>query len=49
MERIRQGNIRVALGIIVLAALWLTPVLNAERISAQSQLARFEALKTKFA
>lgn len=43
MERIRQGNIRVALGIIVLAALWLTPVLNAERISAQSQLARFEA------
>ena len=43
MERIRQGNIRVALGIIALAALWLTPVLNAERISAQSQLARFEA------
>jgi len=43
MERIRQGNIRVALGIIVLAALWLMPVLNAERISAQSQLARFEA------
>jgi len=43
MERIRQGNIRVALGIIALAALWLMPVLNAERISAQSQLARFEA------
>lgn len=43
MGRIRQGNIRVALGIIALAALWLTPVLNAERISAQSQLARFEA------
>lgn len=42
MERIRQGNIRVALGIVVLAALWLTPVLNAERISAESQLARFE-------
>ena len=47
MERIRQGNIRMALGIILLAALWLTPVLNAERISAQSQLARFEAGKTK--
>lgn len=43
MERIRQGNIRIALGIIALAALWLTPVLNAERISAESQLARFEA------
>ena len=44
MERIRQGNIRMALGIIALAALWLTPVLNAERISAQGQLARFEAM-----
>lgn len=43
MERIRQVNIRVALGIIALAALWLTPVLNAERISAQSQLSRFMA------
>lgn len=43
MERIRQGNIRVALGVMVLAALWLTPVLNAERISAASQLARIEA------
>ncbi|WP_374434806.1 hypothetical protein [Tabrizicola sp.] len=43
MERIRQGNIRVALGILAVAALWLTPVLNAERISAASQLARFEA------
>lgn len=43
MERIRQGNIRVALGILAVAALWLTPVINAERISASSQLARFEA------
>lgn len=41
MERIRQGNIRLALGGIVLAALWLTPILNAERISAQNQLQRF--------
>jgi Domain of unknown function (DUF4153) len=47
MERIRQGNIRMALGIIALAALWLTPVLNAERISARDQLARFEAGTTK--
>lgn len=43
MQRIRQGNILMALAVIGLAALWLTPVLNAERISAQSQLARFEA------
>lgn len=46
MERIRQANILMALGVTLLAALWLTPVLNAERISAQSQLARFEAGKT---
>lgn len=43
MERIRQGNILIALGVIVLAGLWLTPVLNPERIAAQSQLARYEA------
>ena len=49
MERIRQGNIRMALAIIGLAALWLTPVLNAERISAESQLARFESGKTDVA
>lgn len=41
MERVRQGNIALALAIIALAGLWLTPILNAERISAQSQLARF--------
>ena len=45
-ERIRQGNIGMALAVIGLAALWLTPVLNAERISAQSQLARFTSGKT---
>ena len=42
MGRIRQGNVAMALAVIVLAGLWLTPVLNAERISAQSQLARLE-------
>lgn len=41
MERIRQGNIRMILGVIALAALWLTPILNAERISAEHQLARY--------
>ncbi|MFM7335773.1 MAG: hypothetical protein ACKO1H_15440 [Tabrizicola sp.] len=46
MERIRQGNIYMALVAILLAALWLTPVLNAERISARDQLARFDAGKT---
>ena len=46
-ERIRQGNIRMALAVIGLAALWLTPVLNAERISAQNQLARFDDGRTK--
>lgn len=49
MERIRQGNIHMALVIIALAALWLTPVLNAERISAESQLARFKSGRTDVA
>jgi hypothetical protein len=46
MARIRQGNLWMALVVIGLAALWLTPVLNAERISAADQVARFEAGKT---
>jgi hypothetical protein len=46
MEGIRRANVMLALGVILLAALWLTPVLNAERISAQSQLVRFETGKT---
>lgn len=46
MARIRAGNLRMALAVIALAALWLTPVLNAERISARDQLARFEAGRT---
>ncbi len=43
MDRIRRGNLALALAVILLAALWLTPVLNAERISAANQLARFMA------
>jgi hypothetical protein len=43
MQRIRQGNTYMALLVILLAALWLTPILNAERISARDQLARFDA------
>lgn len=49
MARIRQGNVGMALLVIVVAALWLTPLLDAERISAGSQLARFEAGRTAVA
>lgn len=41
MERVRQGNIRMVLAGTLLAALWLTPVLNAEKIASANQLARF--------
>ncbi|MEZ5796334.1 MAG: DUF4153 domain-containing protein [Paracoccaceae bacterium] len=40
MARVRRANLWLALGMIGLAVLWQTPVLNAERISARSQLAR---------
>ncbi|WP_444668307.1 DUF4153 domain-containing protein [Cereibacter changlensis] len=46
MERVRQGNILMALALLALSALWLTPLLNAERISARDQLARFEDGRT---
>ncbi|NUB46313.1 DUF4153 domain-containing protein [Fertoebacter nigrum] len=42
MDRIRQGNVTMALALLVVSALWLTPLLNAEAISARDQLARFE-------
>ncbi|MEJ1992576.1 MAG: DUF4153 domain-containing protein [Maritimibacter sp.] len=41
--RIRSANTALALGLAGLAVLWLSPVLNAERISAKSQLARYES------
>ncbi|MBO9479049.1 DUF4153 domain-containing protein [Shimia sp. R11_0] len=40
MRRIRQANIVIAGLVLALAALWLTPLLNAERISSASQVAR---------
>ncbi|MDA5556290.1 DUF4153 domain-containing protein [Shimia sp. MMG029] len=40
MGRIRQANIKIAVGMLILLALWQTPVLQAERISTQSQTAR---------
>jgi hypothetical protein len=43
MGRLRQANIGMAGLVVLVAALWLTPVLNAERISANSQAARFAA------
>lgn len=43
MGRIRGANRWMALGLVAMSALWLTPVVNAERISAQSQLARARA------
>lgn len=41
--RIRSANGWMALAVIALAGLWLTPALDAERLSANDQVARFEA------
>lgn len=49
MERIRKANIGLSLLAILLAALWLTPVLDAERISARNQLARLDDGRTAVA
>jgi len=49
MGRIRRGNIAMALVVILLSALWLTPVLNAERLSAYNQLSRYDAGLTQVA
>lgn len=49
MARIRRANVAMALLLLAVAALWLTPVLNPERISAASQLARFESGKVSAA
>lgn len=42
-QHIRQANIWLALMLIATAALWLSPVLNAERISVKAQIARYES------
>lgn len=41
--RVRAGNRVMALAILGLCAVWLTPLFNAEAISARDQLGRFEA------
>ena len=45
-HRLRQGNIALALGVLVILALWLTPILNPQAISARSQVARLNAGET---
>ena len=42
MERIRQSNIVMALVLLLVSALSLTPLLNAEAISSRDHLSRFE-------
>lgn len=43
MGRIRRVNVAMALAVIAVSALWMTPLLNAYRISSVSQVARYEA------
>lgn len=49
MTRIRQANIYVALAGTAAAMLWLTPLMNAERISSNSLIARYDSGKTPVA
>ena len=41
MARVRWANARLALVFLAVCALWLSPVLNAQRISAKDQFARY--------
>lgn len=43
MRRLRAVNLWMALVVIAVSALWLTPVLDAERLSVADQVARFRA------
>lgn len=40
---IRGANLTMALALIALAVLWLTPLISPERIAVRSQMARFDA------
>jgi len=42
-NKIRQSNTLLALTTLLIAVLWMTPVLNAERLSANSQLLRAQS------
>lgn len=46
MRRLRRANVGLALMSLLISVLWLTPVLNAERISANAQLKRILEGKT---
>ena len=46
MARIRSANVGLALLVAAVAALWFTPVLNPQRIAAESQVARYLSGKT---
>jgi hypothetical protein len=46
---IRRGNATLGLATLVVAALWLTPLLNPYSLSVNSQLARYEAGRTEAA
>lgn len=41
MDGVRRSNVAMALVVAALCALWLTPLLNAERIATASQVSRF--------
>lgn len=41
MARIRRTNVVLAGGVLAVSVLWLSPILNAEAISARSQVARY--------
>ncbi|SFK48343.1 DUF4153 domain-containing protein [Shimia haliotis] len=43
MARVRTANVWIALATLFLSGLWMTPVLNAERISTDAQVARAQA------
>ena len=43
MDLIRRANVAMALVVAGLCGTWMTPLLNAERISSASQVARFKA------
>ena len=47
--RIRQGNVYMALAGLAAAMVWLTPILNAERISANNLVARYQSGATPVA
>lgn len=48
-SRVRQSNVWLALAVIGVTALWFTPLLNPQKISTSSQIARFERGATKVA